>query len=277
MKRFGLWVLAATLICGATVFTSCEGIIDNTVPTQKKYRLVQRKQVYSDTDADVYYITDYGYDDQGRLKSYTRTGYNVDDIVAKFTYTYGDHYIIENRGDYSFYLTLNDDGLIVKHDHITTEDGVETITPNYLFGYGDGRLLTYEELEVNSLENFHWENGDLMYYMKDNMESSVSMTEYTRSGQSVDNGYTNCPLSTMSEGLYLMGYYGKPSKHLESHHKTTATTAKSNVIMEDDYTYTVADGHVVEMVDNASVIAKMGIIEYKTERTITTTFTYEEY
>ena len=167
-------MLAATLICGATVFTSCEGIIDNTVPTQKKYRLVQRKQVYSDTDADVYYITDYGYDDQGRLKSYTRTGYNVDYIVAKITYTYGDHYIIENRGDYSFYLTLNDDGLIVKHDHITTEDGVETITPNYLFGYGDGRLLTYEELEVNSLENFHWGNGDLMYYMKDNMESSDS-------------------------------------------------------------------------------------------------------
>ena len=172
---------------------------------------------------------------------------------------------------------MKDDGLIIKEESIKTEDGVETVTPCYLFSYGDGRLLTYEELEVNSLENFHWENGDLMYYMKDNMESSVSMTEYTRSGQSVDNGYTNCPLSTMSEGLYLMGYYGKPSKHLESHHKTTATTAKSNVIMEDDYTYTVADGHVVEMVDNASVIAKMGIIEYKTERTITTTFTYEEY
>jgi hypothetical protein len=47
--------------------------------------------------------------------------------------------------------------------------------------------------------------------------------------------------------------------------------------MEDDYTYTVADGHVVEMVDNASIITKMGVIEYKTERTITTTFTYEEY
>jgi hypothetical protein len=74
MKRFGLWVLAATLICGATVFTSCEGIIDNTVPTQKKYRLVQRKVVYSDTDT--YYITDFGYDEQGRLKSYVETGYS---------------------------------------------------------------------------------------------------------------------------------------------------------------------------------------------------------
>ena len=84
-------------------------------------------------------------------------------------------------------------------------------------------------------------------------------------------------VTSMSEGLYLMGYYGKPSKHLESHRKQTASTAKSSVIIEDDYTYTVADGHVVEMVDNASIITKMGVIEYKTEKTITTTFTYEEY
>ena len=101
-----------------------------------------------------------------------------------------------------------------EEESIKTEDGVETVTPCYLFSYGDGRLLTYEELEVNNLKNFYWEDGDLMHYERVNAEVGTNHTEYIRSGLSVDHGYTNQPLSTMSEGLYLMGYYGKPSKHL---------------------------------------------------------------
>ena len=45
-----------------------------------------------------------------------------------------------------------------EEESIKTEDGVETVTPCYLFSYGDGRLLTYEELEVNNLKNFYWED-----------------------------------------------------------------------------------------------------------------------
>lgn len=37
--------------------------------------ILQRKDVYDTSDA--YYITDYTYDDQGRLASYVRVGYNT--------------------------------------------------------------------------------------------------------------------------------------------------------------------------------------------------------
>ena len=280
MKRIMTWALAAALIIsGAVMFSACsksdDNDGDNPAPAKKKYRLVQRKDVYDNSDA--YYITDYAYDKQGRLISYVRTGYNVTDIVVRCTYTYGDHYIIENHGDYSYYFTLNDDGLIIKHECIRTEDGEETTTPYFGFDYADGRVIKYEELKNYKLVKFQWENDDLMSHSLEDVEYTSNSTYYTYSEQSVDHGFTNPILSTMSEGLFLMGYYGKPSKHLESHRKSELNAGTAYTTIENDYTYTIADGHIVEIVDNTSWVMKMGSIESASSKKTTTTLTYEEY
>lgn len=84
-----------SLICDTNVFlSSCsKDDVNNSV---KRYRLVQRKEVYANSDA--YYISHYTYDAQGHLTSFVREGYNTEwgNIKdADFTYTYGVHYIKE--------------------------------------------------------------------------------------------------------------------------------------------------------------------------------------
>lgn len=208
-------------------------------------------------------------------------GYNLpysDGVVvdANYEYIYGDHYIIEDCGrDYYCYYTLNDDGLIVKLEtkKIENDEG----TTDYLFEYDDGRIISYEECKFNNQQLFHWEDGELMYYVQDNKEGSVAKTEFTRSPLSVDHGYMNPPLSTMREPLYMMGYYGKTSKHLESHFKKEGEGTTTSVLLECDYTYTIADGHVVKMVENLTTTVKMGMMESSSTKKNISTFTYEEY
>ena len=149
----------------------------------------------------------------------------------------------------------------------------------YYYRYDDGCMIEYEEAETQHMEIFHWESGDLMYlsYGKDNQEDDENKTQFTRSVLSVDHGYVNPPLSGMSSALYMMGYFGKPSKHLESHYKRTANANNISLLFEHDYTYTVADGHIVEMVDNSHSVTRYGTIETKRNKKTTSTFTYEEY
>ena len=74
MKKIMNWGLAATLICSFTMgVTSCDDKSDNPVPDKKRYRLVQHKDSYD--NGETYTITDYGYDNQGRLKKYARVVY----------------------------------------------------------------------------------------------------------------------------------------------------------------------------------------------------------
>lgn len=40
MKRVMQWVLAATLVCGASVFTACSGKEDNPVQVQQRERVI---------------------------------------------------------------------------------------------------------------------------------------------------------------------------------------------------------------------------------------------
>ncbi len=265
-------------LSAAQVLTSCDDNTDNPVPAKKKYRLVQRKDVSDNTDT--YYIADYGYDDQGRLVSYVNKAYNTpqgDGIVAKYTYTYSDHYIIEkNYNNFYTYYTLNDEGLIVKQQGFTPKDGAEIpYSPDY-FQYNDGRILSYEEGDGAHMRTFHWEDGDLMSYEQEKKEDATSVVTYTRSELSVDHGYLKAPLSTMSEPLYMMGYYGKPSKHLESHYKSESNSSTVYILFDNDYTYTIADGHIVEMVEVVNTTMKFGAYESKSTRTATTTLTYEE-
>ena len=281
MKKILQWVLAATLISGFTVgVTSCQDNDDNPAPAKKKYRLVHSEQV---NDNGSYYIADYGYDNQGRLLTYKCIAYNTpygDLVDSDETYTYGDHYIIVWRHDDLYYrYTLNDDGLIVKEEMIKIEDGVEKVTNVDNYQYDGDRLKSYEEFGPHNLYIYHWEDGDLMSCAVDNQEGNMIKTEFTYSGLSVDHGYLIAPLSTVSKPLYIMGYYGKPSKHLISHIKTVSDTSggTAQTLTERDYTYTIADGHIVEMVENTNSIMKIGQMERLTSSKHTITFTYEEY
>lgn len=276
MRKIHHWMLAATLICGTSVFTSCNDNSDNPVPAKKKYRLVQRKEVYDHTDA--YYITDYGYDDQGRLISFKRVGYNTEFgdgfVEADFTYTYGDHYIIAKHYDYLNYrYTLNDDGLIIKEEMLESGNDPRDV---FYFQYEDGRIISYQEARNPNSYTFHWEDDDLMYYGPEPTEKSFSMTTFTRSELSVDHGFMKAPISMMNEPLYMMGYYGKPSKHLESHFRLETKGSTTYMLSESDYTYTIADGHIVELVENRTAEMKVGTWEYNTNNKITSTYTYEE-
>ncbi len=276
MRRFLQWVMAAALICGTSVFmSSCSKDDDNPV---NRYRLVQRKDVYADTDK--YHINHYSYDDQGRLASFVRYGYNTewgDIIEANYTYTYGDHYIKEYGKEGYDYYTLNDDGLIVKHESIRVTDGVESATAVIYYQYDNGRITSYSENEPSVKYLFHWKDGDLMSYGIEERDDAVDVTEYTWSALTVDHGYREPPLTVMREPLYMMGYYGKASKHLESHKKKTGNNAYMSLLYDYDYTYTIDKGHIVEMVDNYKVTTEMGAYKSETINSKTYTFTYEEY
>lgn len=277
-------LLAVALICGFSMSViSCTDNNDNPAPAKKKYRLVQCKEV--NDNSDMYCITDYGYDNQGRLTSFYKVAYNSQfgDIYvdADYTYTYDDHCIIERHEDDLYYrYTLNDEGLIVKKESIIIENGVPIpdASPHY-FRYDDGRMIAYEETGTQHEEFFHWENGDLMYlsFEKDNQKDDRNKREYVRSGLSVDHGYTNPPLSGINHALFMMGYFGKPSKHLESHYENKGDDGLINILMEHDYTYTIADGHVTEMVEKSHTIMKFGTSETTSDKKITSTFIYEEY
>ena len=123
---------------------------------------------------------------------------------------------------------------------------------------------------------FHWEDGDLMYYGIESEGSIQKTSTFTRSGLSVDHGYMKEPINTISEGLYMMGYFGKPSKHLESHFRLESKGGDIDLLYDHEYTYTIADGHIVEMVEFITSVTT-GLYESSLTSKITTTFTYEEY
>ena len=125
--------------------------------------------------------------------------------------------------------------------------------------------------------NFHWEDGDLLYYELSAREDFVDKTEFTRTGLSVDHGYLIAPEVSMNEAMYMMGYYGKPSKHLESHYKQVNQGGTVFLSYDHDYTYTLADGHIVELVEDATTTVRLPVMDRITKSKITSTFTYEEY
>lgn len=273
---------AAILICGFSMsVTSCVDNSDNPVPAKKRYRLVEKKEVVEGNGVHQN-IGKYTYDEQGRLKKYVIMNIvapNDTTLEAYYTYTYEDHLIIATFNDQSFYYyTLNDDGLIIKDEFNWIKDG--ELTPKktyYTYQYADGRVTKFHEVSDQTQYTLYWEAGDLMSYEQEEREDHVSKTEFTRTGLSVDHGYMVAPLTTMSDELYMMGYYGKPSKHLESLTFLLAESQSGSSSIKKEYTYTIADGHIVEMVEKSYTSLDLGPIQLKTEKMTTTTFTYEEY
>ena len=150
MKKIMSWGLAATLVCSFTMgVTSCDDSSDTPVPAKKKYRLVQRKDSYD--NGETYTITDYGYDNQGRVKTivtqYSRIDWDEPVVDVDVTYTYQDHLIVTKNWDgYCRYFTLNDDGLIIKEESNWITDGEETPKKaQEYYQYVDGRIAEFLE------------------------------------------------------------------------------------------------------------------------------------
>ena len=193
------------------------------------------------------------------------------------TYTYEDHLIVTKNWDgYCRYFTLNDDGLIIKEESNWITDGEETPKKaQEYYQYVDGRIAEFLEEGFPTPYICHWEADDLMSCVREDL----IYIDYTRTPLSVDHGYMIPPLSSMDEELYMMGYYGKQSKHLESHYETVLEADGISSLIKHDYTYTIADGHIVEVVRETYGNTKIESMNYDmlTGRTIVTTFTYEEY
>lgn len=75
----------------------------------------------------------------------------------------------------------------------------------------------------------------------------------------------------------MMGYYGKPSKHLETHKKNSTEATAVSILYEYDFSYTIDKGHITKLVDNHKVTTD--IAGYKIEKLTNRyfTFSYEEY
>lgn len=223
-------------------------------------------------------ISDYEYDTQGRLESYVQVVYKPTPILSAYsTYTYGDHCIIEKNGniDYTYY-TLNDDGLIIQMELREEIDKPSKL--EFTYQYADGRLIAYQDPDLPLVSNVHWEDGDLMYFGRGEREDERTFfdrTEFTRTQLSVDHGYMIEPLGTGDEPLYMMGYYGKPSKHLESHSIRETRNNGSSSFFEFDYTYTLADGHIVKLVKKRTMKRNVPMINITS--TTTSIYAYEEY
>ena len=244
--------------------------------TDHKYQLVQRKEVIE--ESGVNRISRYGYDDQGRLTSFVKEGYDTElgEVPeTRYTYTYGDHYIKEQQVEEGYELyTLNDDGLIVKQESIMMKDGVESVTFVISFQYENGRISTYGETDNTTKYLFQWKDGDLMSFYLDTEKDVEDITEFTLSELTVDHGYRMAPMSAMSEPLYLMGYYGKPSMHLESHKTNSIKTTAYSLFYESDYTYTIDKGHIVELVNNHKLTTDMGVYKIDEAYKTISTFSY---
>lgn len=279
MKRFSQWVIVTTLICGSNMFlSSCSNDDDDKEPV-KKYRLVECKEVIEDTGT--YNISHYTYDSEGRLATFVREAYNTDfgdHLDANYTYTYGDHFVKEQHGQDGYDLyTLNDDGLIVKHEVVRRINDVDSVGQRLYYGYENERIASYEEDGFLNKYRFDWKDGDLMSYCTDEYQGSADITEYTLSDLTVDHGYRMPPLITMREPLYMMGYYGKPSKHLETHKENSTEATAVSILYEYDFSYTIDKGHITKLVDNHKVTTD--IAGYKIEKLTNRyfTFSYEEY
>ena len=53
MKKIMHWVLAATLVCGASAFTSCSNNDDNPVVDNSLAEKIVGKWIHADTDGEV--------------------------------------------------------------------------------------------------------------------------------------------------------------------------------------------------------------------------------
>lgn len=277
MKRIMNLVMAATIICGACVFTACTNVDDpiEPQPVKKQYRLI--RLCYTN-EAKSRGTASYTYDSQGRIVSEEREETNSQGIrfISGYYYIYGSHRItsVSLAGDIIKHFTLNDDGLIVKEEFMLVgQDEKPRIISEYQYD-AEGRVVSYDNRGQRTY--CIWEDGDIRAVMTGEPGSLITTAEFTPSTQSVEQGFIFPYISTFEEVLYWEGYYGKTPKHLIA--KVESHLHESETMYSDlayDYTYTVADGHITEYTEEGDLKIVIGGREIGGPRKATYTLDWE--
>jgi hypothetical protein len=173
------WVLAAALICGASVFTACSSNDDNPIkpdePAAEAVHLTQQYSVSTLANGDTMAISimDYIWED-GLLRtthSYLNmpTYHSVSE--SDYFYVYDDdgncieeHYVSDNR-HHDYYLTY-EGGLMTSGIEMSNDEIVGKVTITGHTADGQIQAITSERLLTGTISKYEitWENGDMTAY-----------------------------------------------------------------------------------------------------------------
>lgn len=276
MNKIFNGVLVATLICSASVFTSCSD--DDSKTEKKQFRLVECNYIYDD-ESGAYYTTHYVYDNQGRVISDYGEGVDEEGNFYHdgWSYTYGDHQIIAKGQlrESTVIYTLNDDGLIIKEEHVQSdypEDSPRNLIEVFEYD-SQGRMIHTVEEDVK----FFWDGDDLMSFEAGDQNERTSRGDFTYTELTVDHGYTEPFLKSFDETLFMMGYYGKTPKHLIAQSKRQAKEISSDLEFTYNFTYTLSDGHIDTIEKESVTSIRIGNFNSERREKRTVSYVWESF
>ena len=213
MKKMMQWVMAATLICGATVFTAC-GNEDNPAtsdqPVTDNVRMTQSNtEVSNSATGKIMAATIIDLEWENGLLKRQSTSVKMPSIdkfttLGEQTYIYDDnnncieiHYTSATMrvGEYFTYV----DGRMTTAVKMSQDDGVVTdkVTIHSYTDDGHVKTMTVEDFKYGYLDEYEltWINGDLISYTKHRLQPTVEDKTITASFDNYPNIHTGKPLA----------------------------------------------------------------------------------
>ena len=197
------------------IVTSCSNDDDDvSLPSEKACKIVS--VVFKDSDDPGYKLTDFSYDDSGRVTGYKRQ--DDDGDTETVSITYGTSIIIVKHTDrYSdseikYYL---ENGLV---------SSMEREGYTQIFKYDSSNRLVEIIIEDHSTK-FYWVNDDIEKWVLDN--DYVTTCKYTSKLNTISLFYwSDSDYYPFEEAVYAAGYFGKTTKHLPEFISNTWTSYK---------------------------------------------------
>ena len=204
MKKM-IWVLAATVICGAILFTSCkkdEANTDN--PTPGEVRLIQQYMVAVRTTGDTLMVTteDFVWKN-GLLRSSHILMYltgSTSEIVTNYIYDNDGNCIEEHETspnlNHDRYYTY-EGGRMIRAIEMTDSDTTVRVTITGHTADGHIQALTVEILTSGRVTDYQltWQNGDMIGYTKHPVTPAGEDESYTIEYDNYPNIRTGMPLA----------------------------------------------------------------------------------
>lgn len=246
-------MLAAIAVSG--MLSGCTSMDDNPVepkPSEKPKKVLKSYEMYSNATLDM--SAEITYDKQGRVTG-VYNKYSLDDGYSTeyVIYNYESNKIIETSTFSNTIRTylLNDAGVVEK---MTTDSYDGSIDLNVVDEYtydSDNRMLAKNSL-TDKIHKFYWSDDEMTRYEIGDQAVYEYYVNITPSEVSTDNyilPYT--PFESMNSIVYMMGYFGKPSKHLPAQKYTKAQSSLARSEVTEKFTYTVTDGYVTKIVHDS--------------------------
>ena len=204
MKKL-IMVLAATLICGACLFTSCkkdEGNTDN--PTPGEVRLTQQYMVAVRTTGDTLIITneDFVWENGLLRSSHILMDFNgsSSEIVTNYLYDSDgncieEHYTTSNLSHDRYYTY--EGGRMTRAIEMTDSDTTVRVTITGHTADGHIQALTVESLTSGRVTDYQltWQNGDMTGYTKHPVTPAGEDEAYVIEYDNYPNIKTGMPLA----------------------------------------------------------------------------------